>query len=58
MHTDVVRLLVNAKADIHTDNDFALRLTCYRGEVGVVQLLLEAKANVYALEEQLLASWK
>ena len=55
-HTEVVKLLLDAGADVHTYNDEALRWASYYGHIEVVKLLLDAGANVYA-EKGLALRW-
>jgi len=43
-----VKLLLDAGADVHALDDYALRRASYRGHTEVVKLLLEAGANVHA----------
>ena len=43
--TDSVKLLLNAGADIHENNDQALRYAIIRGSESIVKLLLEKGAN-------------
>ena len=39
-HTEVVQLLLNARADVHARNDWAIRRASSNGHTEVVQLLL------------------
>lgn len=50
-HTEVVRLLLNAGADVHAGDDFALREASENGHTEVVQLLLNAWADVHAKDD-------
>ena len=45
---EVVELLLEAGADVHVDNDYALKWASMNGYEGVVRLLLEAGADVHA----------
>ena len=45
---DGVKLLIDAGADVHAENDFALREASYCGRTQVVKLLLDAGADVHA----------
>ena len=55
-HTEAVKSLINAGADVHAYNDLALRWASDNGHVKVVKLLLDAGANVYA-EKGLALRW-
>ena len=46
-----VKLLLDAGADVHALDDYALRRASYRGHTEVVKLLLEAGANVHACDD-------
>jgi ankyrin repeat protein len=46
-HTEVVRLLLEKGADVHTNN-WALRWACYVGHTEIVRLLLGKGADVHA----------
>jgi len=45
--TDFVKYLLDAGADVHAQDDYALRWASYRGHIKVVKLLLDAGANVH-----------
>jgi ankyrin repeat protein len=47
-HLDVVRSLVENGADIHADNDFALRYTAVNGHIDIVRFLVENGADIHA----------
>jgi ankyrin repeat protein len=48
-HTEVVRLLLEYKANVHVNNNYALRYSSENGHIEIVRLLLEkGEANVYA----------
>ena len=47
-HTEIVKLLLDARANVHADDDYALRIASYYGNTEVVKLLLDAGANVHA----------
>jgi ankyrin repeat protein len=47
-HLDVARFLVENGADIHTDNDLALRWSAEYGYLDVVQFLVENGADIHA----------
>ena len=55
-HVEVVSLLLNVGADVHTRDDFALHLASYFGHAKVVALLLDAGADVHA-ESDLALRW-
>ena len=46
--TEVVKILLEAGADVHAENDLALRIASYYGHTEVVITLLKAGANVHA----------
>jgi len=46
--TEWVEYLLNRGADVHAENDWALRSASYNGHVEVVKLLLNAGADVHA----------
>ena len=50
----IVRLLLRAKADIHAEDDKALRNAVLFGNVEVVKILLEANADVHARDDEAL----
>lgn len=47
-HFKVVRRLLHARADVHAREDFALARACGRGAANIVELLLNANADVNA----------
>ena len=47
-----VKVLLAAGADIHAEQDIALRRTCEMGDVDVVDALLRAGANVHAMDDE------
>jgi len=47
-HLEVVQFLIKSRADIHTDNDYALRWAAQNGHLEVVQFLIKSGANVHA----------
>jgi len=47
----VVQRLIEEGADVHADNDYALRWASAYGEIEIVRVLLENGANVHAQEE-------
>jgi len=47
-HAEVVRLLLDAGANVHAYNDWALQWASQNGRTEVVKLLLDAGANVHA----------
>jgi ankyrin repeat protein len=49
-----VKILLEQKADLHIENDQALRIACYRGHCEVVKILLKSKANVHAQDNEAL----
>ena len=50
-HTEIVKLIVEAGVNIHTDNEYALRVTAGNGNVDIVKLLLENGAEVHANDD-------
>ena len=52
-HQTTVEYLIDKEADIHADNDQALRLTAGRGYVKIVKYLLEKGANINVLYDAL-----
>jgi len=50
-HADVVELLLDAGADVHAWDDYALRLAAQHDHADVVELLLDAGANVHAKDD-------
>ena len=44
-HKDVVELLLKNGADIHAENDYALRMAAWNGHKDIVELLLENGAD-------------
>ncbi|KAJ3057006.1 hypothetical protein HK097_001490 [Rhizophlyctis rosea] len=53
-HTQIVRLLLEAQAEIRDENDFLLRDAARFGHVDIVKLLLEAGADVHASRDDAL----
>jgi len=51
---EFVKYLLDTEADVHADNDHALRSASYNGHTDVVKLLLDAGANVHAAGYQAL----
>ena len=49
---DAIRLAIQAGADIHTENEYALRRACDNGYTNTVRLLLAAGANVHAANDE------
>jgi ankyrin repeat protein len=47
-HKPVVTLLLQLKADVHTQDDYPVRLAAQYGHKDVIALLIEHKANVHA----------
>ena len=47
-HLEVVKYLVENKANIHAKNDYALRLASGNGHLEVVKYLVENGANIHA----------
>jgi ankyrin repeat protein len=50
-HTETVRMLLAAGADMHAWNDFALRFAAHNGHTETVKALLAAGANVHAMDD-------
>ena len=50
-YTKIVKVLLEAEADIHADNDNALRWAAEKGHTETVKVLLEAGADVHALDD-------
>jgi ankyrin repeat protein len=50
-HMELVRYLVEAGADIHTEEDYALRYAAKNGHLEVVRFLIENGADVHAENE-------
>jgi ankyrin repeat protein len=48
--------LISVNADIHADNDYALRLASENGHLEVVKLLLEHNANIHSNNDDALRS--
>ena len=53
-HTDTVKLLLDAGANVHAENDQALRWAASDGHTDTVKLLLDAGANVHACDDDAL----
>ncbi|KXS17984.1 ankyrin [Gonapodya prolifera JEL478] len=51
-HYSVVNLLLNYGADIHAEDDLALRNACSRQHVEIAELLLDRGANLHAREDE------
>ena len=47
----LVKQLVSKGADIHVDNDWALRCASHNGQLEVVKYLVEAGANIHAYND-------
>jgi hypothetical protein len=47
-HTETVKVLLAAGADVHADNDYALQWACENGHTETVKVLLDAGADVHA----------
>ena len=52
--TEFVRLLLAAGADVHADDDYALRWSTHHGDTEVVKVLLAAGADVHARDDHAL----
>ena len=50
-HPEIVKFLINRGADIHAENDYAVRYASYRGYLDVVKYLVENKANIHAKDD-------
>jgi hypothetical protein len=44
-------LIIDGKADIHTEDDYALRDASYKGHKFVLQILIDAKADIHAEDD-------
>ena len=53
-HTEIVKLLLKAGADIHANDDYALHWAVADGHTEIVELLLKAGANVHAKDDEAL----
>ena len=53
-YANTVKKLLDAGADVHTDNDIALRLASRYGHLEVVKILLDAGADVHAKDNEAL----
>jgi ankyrin repeat protein len=53
-HLNVVQLLLDHGADIHAQNDAALRWSVSNGHLDVVHLLLDHGADIHALNDDAL----
>ena len=53
---DVVRLLLDHGANVHANDDQALRFAAYNGHLNVVRLLLDRGANIHARDDNALRS--
>ena len=50
-HTETVKVFLEAGANVHALDDWALRWTSYNGHTETVKVLLEAGADVHALDD-------
>ena len=50
-HANVVKILLDAGADVHADNDYALRWASNNGHAEIVKILLDAGADVHAVND-------
>jgi ankyrin repeat protein len=50
-YVDVVKVLLAAGANVHVNNDYALRVASENGHVDVVKVLLAAGANVHVYND-------
>ncbi len=51
-HLNVVKYLVEKGADIHVNNEIALRNAIYYGNIDVIKFLVENGANIHILNNQ------
>ena len=50
-HTETVKVLLEHGADVHADDDWALRWASYNGHTETVKVLLEHGADVHARDD-------
>lgn len=50
---DIVRLLLDAGADVHDNEDKALHVACLRGHLQAVVMLLEAGADANSIQDRM-----
>ena len=55
-HLDVVKYLVEQEANIHANDEYALRWAAYNGHFDVVKYLIEHGADIHAENEDALRS--
>jgi len=46
-HSEIVKLLIESGANIHADNDYAVRWAAKNGHSEIVKLLIESGANIH-----------
>ena len=51
---EAIRLAIQAGADVHADNDYALRMASMYGYLPVVEVLVKAGADVHAADDEAL----
>ncbi len=51
---EICKLLLEAGADVHVENDAALRSAAHKGHLEVCKLLLENGANIHAIKDSIL----
>jgi len=51
---DVVKQLVEDGADIHSEDDYILRLACFNGNLKIAKYLAEQGANIHANDDEAL----
>ena len=47
-HLDIIKYLIKQGANIHTNDDFALRYNASKGHLNIVKYLIKNGANIHA----------
>lgn len=50
-HLDIIKCLIENKADVHIDNDWPLRHAVKKGRLEIVKYLISKGANIHALDD-------